>query len=54
LKGKISIVIYIIAIPASFFNQWISAALFVLVALIWLIPDTRIEKAIIEHNNNPL
>ena len=53
MKGKISIVIYIIAIPASFFNQWFSAALFVLVALIWLIPDTRIEKAIIEHNDNP-
>ena len=52
LKGKISIVIYIIAIPASFFNQWISGALFVLVALMWLIPDRRIEKAITEYDNN--
>ncbi len=52
VKGKISIVIYIIAIPASYFNQWISGALFVLVAMMWLIPDSRIEKAIIKHEEN--
>ncbi|HNS11006.1 MAG TPA: TMEM175 family protein [Bacteroidia bacterium] len=49
-KGKISIVIYIISIPCAFFNEWISAGLFILVALMWLIPDTRIEKALIAHN----
>ena len=43
-KGKISPVIYAIAIPFAFINQWISGSLYVLVALIWLIPDRRIEK----------
>jgi len=49
-KGKISIVIYLIAIPCAFFNQWISAGLFIFVALMWLVPDTRIEKAVNAHN----
>ncbi len=49
-KGKISIVIYLIAIPCAFFNQWISAGLFIFVALMWLVPDARIEKAINAHN----
>jgi uncharacterized membrane protein len=44
LKGKISPLLYAIAIPIAFYNQWISDALYVLVAAIWLIPDTRIER----------
>ena len=43
-KVKISPVIYANAIPFAFINQWISGSLYVLVALIWLIPDRRIEK----------
>jgi len=43
IKGKISPLIYLLAIPLAFFNQWISDALYVLVALMWLIPDRRIE-----------
>lgn len=43
LKGKISMVLYAIAIPLAFVNQWISDALYVLVAAIWLVPDKRIE-----------
>lgn len=46
LKGKSSPVFYMLGIIASFFNVWISGALFVLVAVIWLIPDSRIEKAL--------
>ncbi|MDQ3020943.1 MAG: TMEM175 family protein [Bacteroidota bacterium] len=46
LKGKISIVFYVIAIPASFFIPVIAASLYILVALIWLIPDKRIEHAL--------
>jgi len=46
LKGKLSIACYIAAIPLAFVNQWISGALYVIVALIWLIPDRRIEKKI--------
>jgi uncharacterized membrane protein len=44
LKGKISPILYVISIPCSFFNQWIAGGIFVAVALIWLIPDKRIER----------
>ncbi|PHR13692.1 MAG: hypothetical protein COA40_03860 [Aequorivita sp.] len=43
LKGKASPIIYIIAIIASFYSIWIAGALYILVALMWLIPDKRIE-----------
>lgn len=46
IKGKISPLIYLTAIGLAFVNQWISDALYVLVALIWLIPDRRIESKI--------
>ena len=44
LKGKISPLLYLAAIPLAFVNQWISDALYVFVALMWLIPDRRIES----------
>ncbi len=44
IKGKISPVIYLAAILLAFVNQWIADALYVLVALIWLVPDKRIES----------
>lgn len=47
-KGKISIVCYVLAIGLAFVNQWIADALYVLVALIWFIPDRRIESKINE------
>jgi uncharacterized membrane protein len=46
LKGKISVVLYIIAIGAAFLHQAISHTLYVIVALMWLVPDRRIEKKI--------
>ena len=46
LKGKISPALYAAAIPAAFIRPAISAALYVTVALIWLVPDRRIERAI--------
>ncbi|MFN2601842.1 MAG: TMEM175 family protein [Gemmatimonadaceae bacterium] len=46
VKGKISIVLYVLAVPLAFVNQLISDAIFVTVALIWLIPDPRIERRI--------
>ena len=46
LKGKISPILYAIAIPAAFWHPWIATCLYVLVALIWLIPDRRIEHAL--------
>jgi uncharacterized membrane protein len=42
-KGKLSAVSYVIAIVLAFVNQWISDAIYVAVALMWLIPDRRIE-----------
>jgi uncharacterized membrane protein len=43
-KGRLSIVVYLVAIPASFFAAWVSCALYVVIAVVWLIPDRRIEK----------
>lgn len=43
-KGKISILIYVTAILLSIINSWISFGLYVVVAVIWFIPDKRIEK----------
>jgi uncharacterized membrane protein len=43
-KGKLSPVLYALAIPAAFVHPAISGALYVAVALIWLIPDKRIER----------
>ena len=43
-KGKISMVIYAVAIPAAFLSPLISYALYVFVAVMWLVPDRRIEK----------
>jgi uncharacterized membrane protein len=45
-KGKISAVLYLAAIALAFVNQWISDAIYVFVALMWLTPDRRIERAI--------
>ncbi|HVG07175.1 MAG TPA: TMEM175 family protein [Thermoanaerobaculia bacterium] len=45
-KGKLSPVFYILAIPLAFVSEWISMGLYVLVALIWLVPDRRIEHAL--------
>ena len=45
-KGKLSPLIYLIAIPTAFLSQWISQGLYVLVALVWLVPDRRIENAL--------
>jgi uncharacterized membrane protein len=43
-KGKISVVIYVAAIPLAFVSTWLAGSLYVLVAIIWLIPDRRIEN----------
>jgi hypothetical protein len=44
LKGKLSPLLYASAIPLAFVHTWIADALYVLVALIWLAPDPRIER----------
>lgn len=45
-KGKISMVIYLVAIPLAFVKSWLACAIYVLVAVMWLVPDRRIEKSI--------
>jgi uncharacterized membrane protein len=53
LKGKMSLVLYLTAIGSNFASQWISGSLYILVALIWLIPDKRIEIILrSEHEQN--
>jgi uncharacterized membrane protein len=46
-KGKISVVVYAVAIPLAFVNSWLAFALYVCVAVMWLIPDRRIEKTLV-------
>ena len=45
-KGKVSVVVYFVAIPLAFVNSWFACALYVLVAVMWLVPDRRIEKTL--------
>lgn len=47
-KGKISPLLYLLAIAAAFFLPWVAIAIYVLVALMWLVPDRRIERALRE------
>lgn len=43
-KGKISVVIYAVAIPLAFVKAWLGYSLYILVAVMWLVPDKRIEN----------
>ncbi len=47
-KGKLSVVIYAVAILLAFVNPWLGFGLYIVVAVIWFIPDRRIEKAVNE------
>jgi uncharacterized membrane protein len=48
-KGNLSLVVYALSIPAAFFSPWVAQAGYVFVALLWLVPDRRIEKALAER-----
>ena len=50
-KGKLSPVLYAIAVAAALFRPWISCGLYVLVALLWLVPDRRIERLLAERKD---
>jgi uncharacterized membrane protein len=45
-KGKVSPLLYLLAIPAAFLSPWVSQGIYVFVALMWLIPDRRIEHVL--------
>jgi uncharacterized membrane protein len=49
-KGNISVVLYLLAIPLTFLNAWLAQAVFLGVAVMWLIPDRRIERALIQSS----
>jgi uncharacterized membrane protein len=51
-KGKISPVLYLMAIPLAFVSPWIAHGLYIFVALIWLVPDRRIERALRQHEGH--
>jgi uncharacterized membrane protein len=46
-KGKLSPVLYLLAIGAAFVSQWISLAIYATVAFIWFVPDRRIESVLV-------
>ena len=46
LKGKISLILYAVAIPLAFVREWAADAIYVAVALMWLVPDRRIESTV--------
>jgi uncharacterized membrane protein len=48
LKGNLSPVLYIVAIFAAFVSPWIAGALYVIVALMWIVPDRRIERVLVD------
>jgi uncharacterized membrane protein len=52
-KGKLSPVLYIVAIVATLYSSWIAQAVFVIAALMWLIPDRRIEKSLAMSEAKP-
>jgi len=47
-KGRLSPVLYVVAIIVAFLSSWISMAIYILVALIWVVPDRRIERVLVE------
>jgi uncharacterized membrane protein len=51
VKGKASLLIYAAAIPLCFVSPWIACALYVLVVIVWFIPDRRIERALEDPAN---
>ncbi len=51
LKGKSSPLLYVAAISVAFLYPWVSQVSYVFVALLWLVPDRRIEKLVTEHRS---
>lgn len=49
-KGKASAVLYLTGIGLSFFNQWLSLAVYTFVAIMWLVPDRRIEHMLTKED----
>jgi uncharacterized membrane protein len=52
-KGKLSQLLYLVAIVTTFWVGWIAPAIYMSVALLWLVPDRRIERALRQHEHRP-
>ena len=50
-KGKLSPLLYVTGIALAFVSQWIAVAIYVIVALIWLLPDRRIERVVLRSDS---
>ncbi len=50
-KGKLSAVLYLGALPLAYVKPWLAIAVYVFVALLWLVPDRRIERALARHEH---
>jgi uncharacterized membrane protein len=46
IKGKASVGLYLVAVPMAFVNRWVAGGIYVLVALVWFVPDSRIERGL--------
>jgi uncharacterized membrane protein len=46
IKGKVSVLLYLVALPMAFINRWVAGGIYVLVAIVWFVPDTRIERGL--------
>jgi uncharacterized membrane protein len=51
-KGQLSVLLYAVAIPLAFLAPWAACGLYVVVAVIWFIPDRRIEHVLVEHGHS--
>ena len=52
-KGWTSLILYGSAIPIAFLNRWVALGIYVTVAVMWLVPDRRIERVLIDHASSP-
>ena len=46
IKGKLSLILYAMAIPSAFIQPWMAGMIYLLVAMMWLVPDRRIERGL--------
>jgi uncharacterized membrane protein len=51
-KGKLSVVLYLAAIALAFWQPWVSATIYAVVAVVWLVPDRRVEKVLMGHGDH--
>jgi len=49
IKGLLSLIGYVLAIACAFYAKWVSLAIIVAIALMWFVPDRRIEKSVAQH-----